>query len=172
MTVRSATTRPAALALAGAALLGGLFALPTAADAQNRVRAGVLTCEVAPGVGLVIASQRELACVFRPERRRGVREAYAGRISRIGLDVGVTGRGVLAWTVFAATPRIARWQLAGDYAGAGAQATLGVGLGANVLVGGSRRSVALQPLSVQAQTGLNLAVGVSSLTLRPARARR
>jgi hypothetical protein len=157
------------LALAAAA---SLFALSSTAEAQSRVRVGVLTCEVAPGVGLIVASQRDIRCQFRPEGRRAPREAYIGRITRVGLDLGVTGRGVLAWTVFAATPRIARWQLAGDYAGAGAQASLGVGLGANVLVGGSRRSIALQPLSVQAQTGLNLAVGVGNLTLRPVQARR
>lgn len=161
--------RPALLCTA---LLGALLVLQGPADAQNRVRVGVLSCEVAPGVGLIVTSQREMTCQFRPEGRRGVRETYAGRITRVGLDVGVTGRGVLAWTVFAATPRVARWQLAGQYVGAGAQATLGVGLGANALVGGSRNSVALQPLSVQAQTGLNLAVGVGSLTLIPARARR
>jgi hypothetical protein len=157
------------LALAAAA---SLFALSSTAEAQSRVRVGVLTCEVAPGVGLIVASQRDIRCQFRPEGRRAPREAYIGRITRVGLDLGVTGRGVLAWTVFAATPRIARWQLAGDYAGAGAEATFGVGLGANVLVGGSRRSIALQPLSVQAQTGLNLAVGVGNLTLRPVQARR
>ena len=166
------TIRSVSLAIAGAGALGAMIALPSQADAQSRVRVGMLTCNVAPGVGFIIASQRDMTCVFRPDRRRGGREAYVGRITRVGLDVGVTGRGVLAWTVFAATPRLTRWQLAGEYAGASAQATLGVGLGANVLVGGSRNTVALQPLSVQAQTGLNLALGVGDLRLSPARIRR
>lgn len=167
------TTRSVPLAIAGAAALGAMIALPPPAEAQSRVRVGVLTCNVAPGIGFIIASQRDMTCTFQPERRRrGGREAYVGRITRVGLDVGVTGRGVLAWTVFAATPRLTRWQLAGEYAGASAQATLGVGLGANALVGGSQNTVALQPLSVQAQTGLNLAVGVGALRLMPARVRR
>jgi hypothetical protein len=165
-------TRSVPLALAGAAALGAMIALPSSAEAQSRVRVGVLTCNVAPGVGFIVASQRDMTCAFRPDRRRGGREAYVGRITRVGLDVGVTGRGVLAWTVFAATPRLTRWQLSGEYVGASAQATLGVGLGANALVGGSRNTVALQPLSVQAQTGLNLALGVGDLRLSPARMRR
>lgn len=159
------------LALAGAAVLAAGLAAPSTASAQSRVRVGVLSCDVSPSVGFVVGSRRELACVFRPDRR-GRAEAYVGQMTRVGLDVGVTGRGVLAWTVFAATPRIARWQLTGEYAGASAQATLGVGLGANALVGGSRRTIALQPISVQAQTGLNLAVGVGDLRLQPGRFRR
>lgn len=159
------------LALAGAALLAAGIAMPSSASAQSRVRVGVLSCDVQPAVGFIVGSRRNMTCVFRPDRR-GRAEAYVGQFTRVGLDVGVTGRGVLAWTVFAATPRIARWQLSGDYAGASAQATLGVGLGANALVGGNRRTIALQPLSVQAQTGLNLALGVGDLHLSPGRFRR
>jgi hypothetical protein len=160
------TIKPASLALAAAAAL----AMVAPAGAQGRTKVGVLTCNVAPGIGFVVASQRDMTCVFRPDRRRG-REAYVGRITRVGLDVGVTGRGVLAWTVFAPTRSLSPYQLAGNYGGASGQATLGVGLGANVLVGGSRDTVALQPLSVQAQTGLNLALGVGNLTLTRARLR-
>lgn len=172
MTNRISTHRIASLPTAAlaAAALTAVLALPSPAEAQSRVRVGVLTCNVAPGVGWVVASQREMSCVFRPDRR-GRREGYVGRITRVGLDVGVTGRGVLAWTVFAPTRTLSPSQLAGNYAGASAQATLGVGLGANALVGGSRDTVALQPLSVQAQTGLNLALGVGNLTLRRARLR-
>ena len=47
----------------------------------------------------------------------------------------------------------------------GAEATAGAGLGANLLVGGTGRSFSLQPLSVQGQTGLNFAAGVTTLTL-------
>ena len=38
-----------------------------------------------------------------------------------------------------------------------ASATVGVGLGANVLVGGSGNSIALQPVSIEGTTGLNVA---------------
>ncbi|CEJ09927.1 DUF992 domain-containing protein [Phreatobacter sp. AB_2022a] len=154
------------IALAGATLLAAGFAAPAAA--QQRVRAGVLTCDVSAGIGLIVTSQRGVACQFRPDRR-GRPEYYVGRIARYGLDLGITGRGVLAWTVFTAQRRYQRYQLAGNYGGASAEATLAVGLGANALVGGSRNSVALQPFSVQAQTGANLALGVAELRLRPGR---
>ncbi|MGL4288266.1 MAG: DUF992 domain-containing protein [Phreatobacter sp.] len=152
--------------LAGATLLLSGLALP--ASAQERVRVGVLSCDVSAGIGLIVTSQRGIACRFRPDRG-GRQEIYVGRISHYGLDLGVTGRGVLVWTVLAAQRRYAPYQLAGTYAGGQAQATLGVGLGANVLVGGNRNSVALQPFSVQAQTGLNAAIGVASLQLSRAR---
>lgn len=95
-------------------------------------------------------------------------EGYVGTFSRVGLDVGITGSGVLAWAVFAPTRWLSPYQLAGSYSGASTQATFAVGLGANALVGGSGDTVALQPLSVQAQTGLNLALGIGALTLRRA----
>lgn len=159
------------LALAATAFLAAGLSLPQPAEAQQRrVRVGVLTCNVAPAVGFIVGSQRQMSCVFRPDRS-GRREGYAGSFTRVGLDVGITGRGVLAWTVFAPTRRLSPYQLAGNYAGASAQATLALGLGANALVGGSRDTVALQPLSVQAQTGLNLALGVGNLRLERARLR-
>lgn len=159
------------LALAGAAAFATTAMMAAPAEAQQRTtRVGVLQCEVAPAVGLILGSRREMTCLFRPDRGR--REAYAGAFTRVGLDIGITGRGVLAWTVFAPTRRLSPYQLAGSYTGASAQATLAVGLGANVLVGGSRDTVALQPLSVQAQTGANLALGVGNLTLQRAEMRR
>jgi hypothetical protein len=157
-------SRRLAIAALGTVLAASTFAAAPAA-AQTRVKVGVLTCNVSPGVGLLVISQREVGCVFRPSARRGGREAYVGRITRVGLDVGVTGRGILAWEVFAETRRLARSQLAGSYAGGSAAASLGVGLGANALVGGSRNTIALQPLSVEAQIGVNLAVGVANLQL-------
>lgn len=160
------------LALAGAAALAATGLLAAPAEAQQRsTRVGVLQCDVAPAVGLILGSRREMTCLFRPDRG-GRREAYAGTFTRVGLDVGITGRGVLAWTVFAPTRRLSPDQLAGSYTGASAQVTLAVGLGANALVGGSRDTVALQPLSVQAQMGANLALGVGNLTLQRAEMRR
>ncbi|MBZ6078142.1 DUF992 domain-containing protein [Microvirga puerhi] len=138
----------------------------TEAQAQNRVRAGVLTCSVAGGIGLIVGSQKATACTFRP--RRGAPEHYVGVIRRFGLDIGATQRGVITWAVFSAG-RPVRGSLAGNYVGATAEATVGAGLGANVLVGGSNQSIALQPVSVSGQTGLNLALGVGELELRPSR---
>lgn len=156
-------SRRLAIAVLGA-LIGTATLTAEPAAAQNRVKVGVLTCNVSPGIGLLVISQRDISCVFRPNGRRG-RETYAGRITRVGLDIGITGRGILAWEVLANTRQLSRSQLAGEYAGASAAASLGVGLGANALVGGSRNTVALQPLSVEAQIGVNLALGVASLRL-------
>ncbi|MBF9234300.1 DUF992 domain-containing protein [Microvirga alba] len=138
----------------------------TEAQAQNRVRAGVLTCNVSGGVGLILGSQKGTACTFQP--RRGRPEHYLGVIRKFGLDIGATSRGVLTWAVFS-QGSAAPGSLAGTYVGATAEATLGAGLGANVLVGGSNRSIALQPISVTGQTGLNFALGVGDFELQPAR---
>jgi hypothetical protein len=147
----------AAVALAGA--------LATPAQAQN-VQAGTLVCDVSGGIGLIVTSQREMICTFTNSRRE--REVYAGHIRRFGLDLGVTGGGQLVWSVFAPSGRFARGALAGSYAGASGEASVGAGLGANVLFGGSNRSLALQPVSLQGQAGLNVAAGVVDLELRAA----
>jgi len=137
------------------------------ASAQDRpVQAGTLECDVSAGLGMIIASKQEVSCVFVTVQ--GPQEAYVGSIQKFGLDIGATAGGRMAWAVFAPTNRPA-WALAGNYIGATAQATIGAGLGANVLVGGSNRTISLQPLSVSGQTGLNVAAGVADLTLRPAR---
>jgi hypothetical protein len=150
--------------------IGGMaFALVvTTADpaAAQRVKAGMLSCDVSGGFGFVIGSQKSVACIFTPDRP-GPQEAYVGTISKFGLDIGVTGGGQMLWGVFAETVG-GRAALAGNYVGATGEATVAAGLGANVLVGGSNRTVALQPVSVTGQVGLNLAVGVAELTLRPA----
>jgi hypothetical protein len=131
--------------------------------ARTGIRVGTLACNVEGGVGLVLGSRRNMVCIYRPNSGR--RETYSGRITRVGLDIGVTRRAQITWIVFA-PGKLAPGSLAGSYGGVSASATVGLGLGANVLVGGSRRSVALQPLSVQGQTGLNLAAGIAGLRLR------
>jgi hypothetical protein len=144
--------------------LAGLLGLSSPADAQEHVKIGTLRCEVSGGLGLIITSSKELECVY--SSANGARERYFGRISKFGLDIGATTGGILVWDVFAPEKGPRRGALAGDYAGVGASATIGAGLGANALIGGSNRSIALQPLSVQTQGGLDLAGGVESLTLR------
>ncbi|HEX4239675.1 MAG TPA: DUF992 domain-containing protein, partial [Xanthobacteraceae bacterium] len=142
-------------ALVGAAAVVAAAAVP--ADAQpRRVQVGTLACSISAGVGLVVASQRNVSCNFQPDG--GPPEAYTGTMTRIGVDVGFTSGGAMVWGVFADTNRYAG-MLTGTYAGATAEATVAAGLGANVLVGGSNHSVALQPLSVQGQVGLNVAAG-------------
>jgi hypothetical protein len=150
----------AAVVLAAACLTAG------GAQAQ-RIKAGVLNCDVSGGIGLIIGSQKSVSCIFSPDRP-GPQEVYTGSITKFGLDIGITGGGQMVWVVFADTSAV-YGALAGDYAGASGEVTVAAGLGANVLVGGSNRSFALQPLSVSGQVGLNLAVGVADLHLRPGR---
>ncbi len=137
------------------------------AQRAERTKAGTLNCDISAGVGVIIASKKRVTCMFTPSLR-GPREVYVGNISKFGLDLGATSGGEMVWAVYAPTSR--RFgALAGHYVGAAAEATVGAGAGANVLVGGSNRTVSLQPVSVQGQAGLNVAAGVAELTLRPAR---
>jgi hypothetical protein len=149
-------------------LILALAAVLTGETAQaQRIRTGVLNCDVSAGIGLIIGSQRSVNCLFTPDQP-GPQEGYFGTISKLGLDIGITGGGVMVWAVYADTTRGYGF-LAGEYAGASGEVTIAAGLGANVLVGGSNRTVALQPVSIGGQVGLNLALGVANLSLRPAR---
>jgi hypothetical protein len=153
----------AALAIVAAVALPA----PTMAQAPNRTKVGILTCDISGGIGLIITSHKDVACMFTPSQP-GPREVYTGSINKFGLDVGATSGGEMIWAVFAPSTR-KFGALAGHYGGASGEATVGAGVGANVLIGGSNRTVTLQPISVQGQVGLNLAVGVAELNLRPAR---
>jgi Protein of unknown function (DUF992) len=138
----------------------------SAANAQSRrVQVGTLSCSLSSSIGLVIGSQRNVSCLFRGTSGEAD-EPYTGTMTRVGLDVGFTTGSVIIWTVFAKTNRY-KGMLTGTYTGASAEMSLAAGLGANVLVGGSSQTVALQPLSVQGQIGLDIAGGVGSLDLHP-----
>jgi hypothetical protein len=155
--------------VAAAALCGALFVMPGAQAAKKGsegVRVGVLTCQVAGGAGFVFGSSKDLRCHFESASGKG--ERYVGAINKYGIDVGVTGPAVLTWAVLAPTTNVRHGALAGTYVGASAEATAGVGAGAHVLVGGSDKTISLQPLSVQGQTGVNAALAVSELVLDPA----
>jgi hypothetical protein len=153
----------AALAVIAAITLPG----PAVAQAANRTKVGTLTCDISGGIGLIVTSKKQLTCMFTPSST-GSREVYTGSITKFGLDLGATTGGEMIWAVYAPSNRKVG-ALAGHYGGASAEATVGAGVGANVLVGGSNRTVTLQPVSVQGQAGLNLAVGVAGLELHPAR---
>lgn len=135
------------------------------AQARQPLRVGGLTCNTGPRVGLVLGSRQDMRCVFSASGT-GHQYTYTGTIRRIGLDVGVTRGGTLFWAVFARNSQIGRGTLRGNYVGASGNVAVGLGLGAKVLVGGSRRTITLQPLSVEGQIGINLALGVANLTLR------
>jgi hypothetical protein len=154
---RGAVAAGVAAALAGAAV----------APAQAAyVQAGVLTCTVAPSIGLIVIERRDMTCVFSPTNTAGRAENYVGTLRKFGLTLGATAAGVIVWGVLSSVSGVpTRGALAGEYAGAGADASIVVGAGANVLLGGSNKSFALQPLSVQGQIGLNFAIGISDLIL-------
>ena len=152
------------LAAIAAGMLFGSFA---GAQPIQRVQVGVLECRGGASVGFIVGSVTNLGCVLRvdgmPEDR------YIATIRKVGVDLGITQESALAWGVWAPVARLGPGDLSGNYAGAQGSASIGVGVGGNVLVGGSDNSIALQPLSVQGQIGLNVAAGLASLELRPGR---
>jgi hypothetical protein len=152
----------------GAIALMCAIAPPVRADP---FRVGRLVCSADTRVGLVIGSSQSLRCVFY-KRNPTRRYIYGGRIRRLGLDLGITQGGVLSWAVFARNSGIGPGTMRGSYVGASGNVAFGPGFGANVLIGGSRRSVILQPLSVERNIGINLAAGVTHLTLGSPRGRR
>jgi hypothetical protein len=150
-----------------ATLLATAFTGAHAQQPIQRVQIGVLECRGGSSVGFIVGSVTNLGCVLRadgmPEDR------YVATIRKVGVDLGITQESALAWGVFAPSARLGPGDLSGNYAGAQGSASVGVGVGGNVLVGGSENSIALQPLSVQGQVGLSVAAGLESLELRPGR---
>jgi Protein of unknown function (DUF992) len=155
--------RQVAVALGALALMLGAVVLAAPAQAQA-VRVGVLTCNVSSGFGFVFGSSRALNCTF--SAAGGHYQHYTGTINRFGVDIGYIQGGVLVWSVLAPTTTPGPCALAGNYGGATAQATVGVGAGANVLVGGNANSISLQPLSIEGTTGLNVAAGIAAISLQ------
>ena len=156
-------------ALLGAALtLAATFAVSSVtASAEGRVQVGVLECRGGASMGFIVGSVTNLSCVLRVDGRAP--DYYVAQIRKVGLDLGITEQSNVAWAVFAPTNVIGPGDLSGGYGGVQGSATVGVGVGGNALIGGSSNSFALQPLSVQGQTGIAVAAGVAELTLRPGR---
>jgi hypothetical protein len=154
-----------------AAVATGAFVASLAgAHAQQpiqRVQVGVLECRGGASIGFVVGSVTNLGCVLRIDGMPDDR--YIATIRKVGVDLGITQESALAWGVYAPVARLGPGDLSGDYAGAQGSASVGIGVGGNVLVGGSNNSIALQPLSVQGQIGFNVAAGLESLELRPGR---
>ena len=142
-----------------------LMAPIASADALPPVRAGILQCQGGQNVGFVVGSVTSLECVFQSQGRRP--EPYIATVRRFGLDVGITQQTQFSWAVSSPDGRLGRGGLAGNYGGVGANASVGVGFGGNFLVGGPANAYALQPISVQGQTGLNVAAGVAGIELQP-----
>jgi hypothetical protein len=160
-----------------AAVIGVAMAFSSAAMAQApaggaspsggggmTVRAGYLTCHVASGWGFIFGSSRSVKCAYALQP--GYTEYYTGSISKFGADIGYLSSAVMVWAVLAPTNNLGQGALSGTYAGATASVAAGVGAGANVLVGGFKNSIALQPISIEGQNGLNIAAGVAALSLK------
>lgn len=148
------------------AIVLAMSTAPAAVASPNGVKVGTLSCDVAKGWGKVIGSNKKLECTFQPNGRHS--EQYVGEITKIGVDVGFTRGGTMVWEVIAPTTDVRHGSLAGNYGGVSADATVGLGVGANILVGGLHKSFALQPLSVEGNTGLDLAAGIGTMHLRSA----
>lgn len=151
------------LSLAVAALAAS-FALFSPAEARRGLNVGILRCVVEPTMGLLIGSSTAVNCRFEPSGG-GRTGSFTGRVVTVGLSIGFTSRTNVSWLVIA-PGKVKPQAIEGDYVGASANASVILGLGANALVGGFQDSIGLQPLSVQAQTGLNFALGATSLSLR------
>ncbi len=154
-----------AAGLLGVGIALSVAAAPTAMAQGAKLVAGTLTCKGGPNVGLVVGSTQKLDCSFNPAGKGQVTQ-FKATITKVGLDIGFKSGSVIVWTVLGSSDKVPSKVLIGNYAGVSAEASVALGAGANALVGGSDKSVILQPLSVQGQTGLNLAVGVTGLTIR------
>ena len=154
--------RKLAVAFGAIGLVAGALTYGAPVHAQG-VKAGVLSCNVASGFGFIFGSSKAVNCSFSPPG--GPPQHYVGSIDKFGVDIGYTANGVLVWAVLAPTTAPAPGSLAGSYGGATASATAAVGVGANVLIGGSGNTISLQPLSIEGNTGLNVAAGIAALTL-------
>lgn len=166
---RTIATIVAAASLAQAFVTAAYAADPVATyqeqDDYDGVKIGMLSCDVGGGVGYVLGSAKNLDCTFNSTK--GKQDHYTGVIRKMGVDLGFTTQGRLAWAVFAPTAGYHRGSLGGLYQGATAEATIFAGIGTNVLVGGTSGSIQLQTISVTGQLGLNLAATGTSITLTP-----
>ncbi|MGH2341841.1 DUF992 domain-containing protein [Segnochrobactraceae bacterium EtOH-i3] len=150
--------------IAVAALVAAGVAASAPAFASDKINIGVLSCREGKNLGFIIGSTTSLACTFKPAGG-APEQTYSGTISEFGIDIGETKAAQIVWGVLAPTNKVVPGGLAGQYGGLSAEATVTVGLGANVLLGGFEKSIALQPLSTQVQEGFNIAAGISSMTL-------
>src|SRR5262249_45116110 len=150
------------------AVLAVIVTAPASAQApRNCAQVGLLTCKLSPSIGFIIAGHQSMECRFVPSNNVGPPQAYQGALNTVGIDLGISAGGVLAWAVLAPTVGIPAGALAGEYVGASGDVGIGLGAGANVLIGGSARTVALQPVSIEGSVAVNVALGVSALKLRP-----
>ncbi|MGR3503422.1 DUF992 domain-containing protein [Pseudaestuariivita sp.] len=161
--------------ISGAA--AALIALPSAVIAESNgpdadklkseaVRLGKLECTVAGGFGLLLGSSKKADCRFIAED--GTERFYDGKLKKLGVDVGISDESFMSWVVYSPKDSaVSDDPITGEFVGFSADAALGIGLGANALIGSTQKNVGLQPLRIEGKKGLNLAVGMTSLELAP-----
>jgi hypothetical protein len=150
-------------------MLVGLVSLAQAGEEKKGVKVGALTCNEASGWGLVFGSSKSLKCVFSPAEKGGKALRFTGTIKKYGVDIGYQGHAVLLWGVLSTSEKVTPGEMAGTYVGATAEAAWAAGAGANVLVGGSKKGFALQPIAVEGLAGANVAAGVVEVELKQAK---
>lgn len=153
-------------AICAAAALTLPYTVALAKDKDSEaafVKRGTLTCTVAPGIGFILGSSKSLKCAFSVIGQKKT-YTYAGSVNKLGLDIGITGESVISWTVVATPKTDVVNKITGTYSGLSAEAAAGVGLGAKALIG-SEKLIALQPLKVSGKVGVNIALGVVSMTI-------
>jgi hypothetical protein len=159
-----------------AALLGAMataaVSVPAQAQGDDRpggLRVGTLSCQEAGGWGFILGSSHPVRCQFIGNADHGRPDEYEGSIAKFGVDIGYQASAVIVWEVLAPTDHLGRGDLGGSYAGGTGNAAVGIGAGVNALIGGFNKSFTLQPVSIEGETGLNVAAGIGELTLRPLR---
>ncbi|MDO8434576.1 MAG: DUF992 domain-containing protein [Candidatus Binatus sp.] len=144
--------------------LGAPMKDAVAAQGGATVQAGILTCHVAGGFGYIIGSSRAIHCNFKPNS--GVIEEYHGTMSTLGADIGYLASSAIIWAVLAPSSSTQPGALAGTYGGVSIRAAILGGTGINALVGGFKNSIALQPLSIEGNTGLYIGGGIGVMSLK------
>lgn len=150
-----------------ACLVCAVAIVPLGANAAESAQIGTLSCDVSKGIGMIVVEKQTMTCVFK-HSGGGTTDNYTGSIDQFGVALGETASGHLIWGVVAATSGPPAGSLAGSYAGVGANASVGPGAGANILIGGTGKAFSLQPISVEGQEGINIAGGITTVTLKPA----
>lgn len=150
--------------LALVASLAAIFTLGSTAAEARFERVGTLECKVAPNVSFVVGSHRTAGCIFYALNRREIHR-YRANLTRIGVDLNISQGGTLVWAVHAHNKRLYRGDLRGTYTGASGNIALGLGVGGNVLLGGSHNTIALQPLSGEGNVGVGISLGIGEITL-------
>lgn len=153
---------PNKISMIAAAVMGAsMMAAPAHAAG---VKVGTLTCDVEEGWGYVLGSQKDLSCVFK-SATNGTIAHYEGDITKLGIDIGYTNAGVMVWAVVAPSSDMRLDALEGKYAGATAGATAVVGGNLNLMVGGLDKSITLQPISIEGNSGLSVTAAIGAMEL-------